>query len=155
VHERNVEMACGGIANWHRKLPISETMRTVPYEVTMVAKLTIEGEDGPSYCRALWAGMDEVDQAGHAPTGYGLGSFQDMRTGDRLLFRVEWFSDEQQEYKGVFRITSGTGKWLDLTGEIPVDLEFCAVHEGDSVAADDPVLALGFLEGRGTLTSAT
>ncbi|WP_214371233.1 hypothetical protein [Pseudonocardia sp. H11422] len=155
MRELKVEMTCGGIADWHRKLPISETMRTVPYEATMIAKLTVEGQDAPSYCRAIWSGMDEVDDAGHAPTGFGLGSFQDIRTGDRLVFRVDWYSDERQEYKGTFQVSSGTGKWLNVTGEIEVDLEFCAVHEGESVAADDPVLAMGFLEGRGTLVSGT
>jgi hypothetical protein len=150
--QNNVHLVCAGTALWHRKIPISDDMRIVAYEATMMAKLVIADRDNPAYCRALWTGMDEVDKNGDVPTGYGRGSFVEVNSDSALRWDVRWYTDENSGYRGLFTFTSGTGEWQGVSGEIDAGLEFCTLFEDGDQAGDAPIPVLGFLEGDGSMS---
>jgi len=148
--ERNVSMLAGATARWGRQVRRNEQLMTVGYEADVMAKFIVEGH-GPFYMRGMFTGMDDVDAQGEVPTGFGFVTFQDIKSGDELRGRVDWYLEEGRD-KGTFHFEDGSGAWSGVQGELPVDLAFTTKEPGAPLNSGEPVEVMGFLEGTGRLS---
>lgn len=144
-----VHMVAGGTARWGRQVPKDAKTNTVCYEADIMTKLTVWAPDERvSYHRSTYIGMDEVEADGRVPTGFGSVQLEDIRTGELLIGRVDWWEEGGRDL-GTFSFESGTGFWENATGRIDVVLEFCALEPDGDLTSGDPVAVMGFLEGTG------
>jgi hypothetical protein len=149
--QREVSLQSGGVARWGRQLPLRGELKTVCYEADLMSKLTVAGSESPRYFRTTFIGMDDVEADGAVPRGFGTVRFEDTRTDDLLIGRVDWFIEDGRD-AGIFSFEEGTGAWKGVSGNVRVRLEFCTTRRGDSLTSGDPVSVMGFLDGTGTLT---
>lgn len=148
--DRDVTFLAGATARWGRQLRKSDRLMTVCYEADVMAKLTLDG-GAPAYMRGIFAGMDDVDEHGEVPVGFGVVNFSDIKSGDELRGRVDWFLSEGQD-KGTFHFEDGTGAWSGVRGSIPVELAFTTKEPNALLNVGSPVEVMGFLEGSGRLS---
>ncbi|MFZ2064012.1 MAG: hypothetical protein WAU82_23590, partial [Candidatus Binatus sp.] len=82
---------------------------------------------------------DDVSPDGKVPKGFGALEMTDL-DGDQLWGKVDWYREKNID-KGLVTFKSGSGKWREASGEIPITLFYW----------DEGSLNIGFLEGRGIL----
>lgn len=152
--DSKVHMIAGGTARWGRQLPVDAKTNTVCYEADIITKLSVwTPDEHVSYHRSTYIGMDEVEADGRVPTGFGRVRLEDIRTGDLLLGRVDWWEEEGRDL-GTFSFDSGTGFWENASGRIDVVLQFCTLEPDGDLSSGDPVAVMGFLEGTGQFSFA-
>lgn len=143
-----VNVIVGGSADWGAPVRSSEDLLRTWYEAYLMGRF--EFADGERhYLKLRIVGIDEIDNEGEVPSGWGSLEFQDA-DGDWLRGHTDWYRRDGQDY-GTWTFSSGTGKWEGATGTVelvlfgmPQDLEM----------EQPPTRAsryFGFLEGRGAL----
>ncbi|ANS31939.1 hypothetical protein R1CP_36665 (plasmid) [Rhodococcus opacus] len=148
--EKNLTFDGAGVATLSRKLPMRGGLRSVCFEVNLMTRLVLEGEEDERYLRTIIAGIDEVGRDGSTPRGYGSILLEDPDSLDRLVGRVEWFIEGGRN-KGRLVFEEGTGKWANASGTIPVNVEYCTLTNEDDITTDDATKGLAFISGAGPL----
>lgn len=144
---RRVRFMAAGTANWSRPLRTGDETLVLTYEAFFAARLVVYG--GPRiHLKMRLLGMDDMDNAGETPAGFGKVSAQDD-TGDWLYGAVTWLEGGGNQAIGRFELDSGTGKWAGATvvldGELWFDLEDPTVE----MPPTGPARAFAFLDGKG------
>jgi hypothetical protein len=145
---RPVRVMIGGSADWGQPVRYDGTTLKTWYEAYLMGRFEI-GDGDMHYLKLRIVGIDEIDNEGEVPAGWGSLEFQD-RDGDYLRGHTDWFRKDDVDY-GTWTISSGTGKWEDAKGKIelvlygmPQDLE---MEQPPRTASR----YFGWLEGEGTL----
>lgn len=143
-----VRAMIGGSANWGQPVRFDDSTLKTWYEAFLMGRFEL-GDGEMHYLKLRIVGIDEIDNDGEVPAGWGSLEFQD-RDGDYLRGHTDWYRKEGLDY-GTWTLSSGTGKWEGTTGRLelvlygmPQDLEM----------AQPPTIAsryFGWLEGEGTL----
>ena len=134
----NVSFDAGGTATWGRLARTSEKLSLVSFSGWIGVRLQIEGCPN-SYLKCFLTGVDDVTSGGRVPCGFGALEMTDL-DGDQLWARIDWYLENGVD-KGLITFKSGSGKWKEASGEIPITLTYW----------DEGSLNIGFLEGRGTI----
>ncbi|MGH2970258.1 MAG: hypothetical protein ACRDK0_14540 [Solirubrobacteraceae bacterium] len=145
---QNIEIMCGGSADWGAPVRASATLSKTWYEAYLMNRFALE-DGSVHYLKLRIVGIDEIDEDGEVPSGWGSLEFQDG-DGDVLCGHTDWCRRDGVD-GGVWTFSSGTGKWEGATGSaelvlygMPEDLEM-------EQPPRDASRYYGFLEGTGRI----
>jgi hypothetical protein len=144
---QRVEVAAGGSADWSTPVRVDEAQLQAPYEGIFSVRLAVGGTS--HYLKMRIIGVDEMDNEGEVPSGFGALEFQD-EDGDYIRGRTDWFRADGAD-QGTWTFNSGTGKWAGINGKIPMLLNYMADDLAAVLPPPGPIRFVGFLEGAGEI----
>jgi hypothetical protein len=143
-----VHILGAGMAQWEKPSRKDEQLQTMNYETFLMFRFTFA--DGRRFhMPARISGMDDINEKGEVPSGFGYIDFHD-EDKDFLYAYVVWKEVDNAE-SGYFTFRSGTGKWRGASGELTLDLWGAPAFANTVLPANEPVKFVGFLEGEGVL----
>ncbi|MEV1290454.1 hypothetical protein [Micromonospora sp. NPDC049679] len=145
---QRVEIASGGHADWSTPVRVDESILQGSYQGIFMCRFTFEG-GAAHYLKMRIIGVDEMDNDGEVPSGFGALEFQDS-DGDVLRGRTEWYRRDGVD-RGTWTFASGTGKWKGAAGKVDMFLTYMADELGTKLPPSGPIRFIGFLEGTGEL----
>ena len=147
--ERDVVVTTGGIGDWRTPVRVSDDLSRAAYEAHLMMR--VQFEDGEAvHLKTRFAGIDDVQEDGRVPAGFGLVEAQDA-DGDWLRGRIDWFSEGDVD-RGTYTFSSGTGKWRDVDGTVDVVLFALPEDLDGDMPPTKPIRFYGFFEGVGKLS---
>lgn len=145
---RNVQVMAGGSADWGAPVRFDEQTMKTWYEAYLMNRF--EFDDGRvQYLKLRIVGIDEIDNDGEVPAGWGSLEFQDL-DGDWLRGHVDWYRRDGRD-GGTWTFSTGTGKWKGTTGTIELVLYGMPQDLDAEMPPRGPIRYYGFLEGKGQL----
>jgi hypothetical protein len=145
---QSVTIASGGHADWSTPVRIDDAQLQASYQGIFVCRFSFESA-GSHYLKMRIVGVDEMDNAGEVPSGFGALEFQDA-DGDLLRGRTDWFRSDDRD-QGTWTFNSGTGKWAGATGRVSMLLNYMSDVLGTSLPPSGPIRFVGFIEGSGEI----
>lgn len=144
---KRVEIAAGGSADWSTPVRVDGAQLQAAYEGLFSVRLAVDGS--PHYLKMRIVGVDEMDNDGEVPSGFGALEFQD-EDGEFIRGRSDWFRADGRD-QGTWTFTSGTGKWEGIGGKVPMLLNYMSTDLEAKLPPSGPITFVGFLEGTGEI----
>ncbi|WP_214371230.1 hypothetical protein [Pseudonocardia sp. H11422] len=145
---QRVEITAGGNADWSTPVRVDESMLQGSYQGIFMARFAFA--DGRAhYLKMRIVGVDEMDNDGEVPSGFGALEFQDA-DGDVLRGRTDWYRSDGAD-RGTWSFASGTGKWKGTNGKLEMLLTYLADDLTMKLPPRGPVRFIGFIEGAGDI----
>lgn len=145
---RTVHVLVGGSADWGTPVRASDELLKTWYEAYLMAKFEFEDRQ-VHYFKLRIVGIDEIDNDGDVPRGWGSLEFQDL-DGDSLWGHVDWYRRDGLD-RGTWTFASGTGKWQGTTGTVDLAL-FGGPQDHDAeMPPRGPIRYFGWLDGTGEI----
>lgn len=147
---QKLEIVSAGRADWMIPIRVEEDLLKVAYEAWFMSRLTL-GDGDVHYLRLRFFGVDEMDNEGEVPSGFGILEFQDDG-GDILRGRTDWYRRDGVD-RGTWTLDSGTGKWQDAEGTAEMVLHYMPDDLAVELPPTRPVLCYAIVEGTGELST--
>jgi hypothetical protein len=145
---QRVDIAAGGSADWSTPVRIDDSTLQASYQGIFMVRLSVDGGES-HYLKMRIVGVDEMDNDGEVPSGFGALEFQDA-DGDYIRGRTDWFRADEKD-QGSWTFNSGTGKWEGISGKVPMLLTYMADPLDAVLPPPGEVRFVGFLEGSGEI----
>ncbi|MHA6795612.1 hypothetical protein ACVGVM_19140 [Pseudonocardia bannensis] len=145
---QHVEIAAGGNADWSTPVRVDDSLLQASYQGIFMVRFAFA--DGRShYLKMRIVGVDEMDNDGEVPSGFGALEFQDA-DGHRLRGRTDWYRADGAD-RGTWSFNSGTGKWEGASGKVEMLLNYMADDLDAELPPKGPIRFVGFIEGAGEI----
>lgn len=145
---KQMELLVGGSADWGTPVRFDEATLKAQYEARMMARMAVAGSRA-YYLKLRIVGVDDMDNEGEVPEGWGALEFQDT-DGDWLRGQSSWYRADGED-RGAWTFSSGTGKWEHATGSAEMLLYYMPEDFTSDLPPEGPIRFFAFLEGSGEI----